>query len=200
MSKIETGRFSDLLRRGLGMKGVTEVAAELSPEVSPTWEIEGTTEDWDFLKGKKNCIATALVAAGVDKSTARLRNPAGSGVLAVLMKLVWNQSVVGSQVVFYGTSGFDLSTGGGTLVRDHRWQSVSATVRAALLFSIDATGDATDGQVIHRIRVTENTETALPAQLVLSPGDSVDVQSDTVAVNLRVTFVWSERPVQALEL
>ena len=52
MSKIETGRFSDLLRRSLGMKGQELVSAELAPELSPTWQVESAlNQEWDWAKG-----------------------------------------------------------------------------------------------------------------------------------------------------
>ena len=200
MSKIETGRFSELLRRALGMKGVSDVATELSPEVSPTWELESPTAEWDFLKGKKLCIATATVAAAVGFQAAiRLRNPATSGVLAVLEAVVWVTNPADNTSVRYGIANVDLSTAGGTLVRDHRWLSSSATVRAALLFSADNTGDTVAGQVVHRTSRAADVEAQLPGGFVLTPGDSIDLQTGSVNIGLRATYIWSERQLPELE-
>ena len=201
MSKIETGRFSELLRRGLGMKGVSEVAGELSPELSPTWQVEGITVEWDFLKGKKLCVATATVAAAVGfQSVIRLRNPATSRVLAVLDEVVWVTDPADSSSVRYGIANVDLSVAGGTLVRDHRWEASSATVRAALLFSTDNTGDTVDGQLVHRTSRAADVEAQLPGKIVLTPGDSVDLATGAVNVALQATYIWSERRLPDLEL
>ena len=86
MGSIEVGRFSDLLRRMFSMVGQLEVAAELSPEVSPTVELESAqNQEWDFLKGVKQCATSEEIAANAGAGGQfRLRNPPDSGTLATV--------------------------------------------------------------------------------------------------------------------
>jgi len=182
------------------MKGQQEVASELSPEISPTWQLEGPTADWDFLKEVRLCIASSNTAGAAGFSTRfRLRNPANSAVLAVLESVRFVVASPAAIQLLYGVATVDLSIAGGSFVRDHRWRSTSATFRTTCLFSTDNTGDAVNGQVVHRTEVLIDSPEIFKEPFVLNPGDSFDFTTVAQNVRARLTFAWRERQLPALE-
>jgi len=202
MAKIEIGRYSDRLRRMLGMKGASDVATELSPEVSPVIVLEQAGAEWEFLQGVRLCgVSTLLLGVAANRSILRLRNPLRSGVIATVTQTEYVSTALPDVNLQRGREQVDLATIGATAVRDTRWGPQSALFRTALQASSTNGGAVPAGEdVLWRIRTLANTRNIYSSHYVLIPGDSVDLSTVTVNTPIIGTFTWKERPVAPLEL
>ena len=203
MSKIEIGRWSAQLRRMLGMKGVSDVSTELSPEISPTFQLEGPTAEWDFLKGVRLCSAsTTLLGVAPNQSVIRLRNPPASGVIAIVQAISYRLPATTGASIQKGVSALDLATVRLTALRDERWApAVPGLNRSVLILSrTDAGGIPVGPDVLWSMTSLGNSIIRYPSPVILTPGTHIDVSTDGGNVALDVSFSWSEREVSALEL
>ena len=203
MSKIEIGRYSELLRRMLGMKGQTVVAGELSPEISPTFNLENPTAEWDFLKGVRGCVCTDELAAGVGfTSRFRLRNPQDSGVIAEVSLLEMSGTLNPEFSVARGQIFGELTQALVTVVPDLRWGSVGTTTTALLFSGDNASAAGPAGDLIATTKVINNTVWSYRVPIVLVPGTSLDWGLSAGSTNSRVFThaAWKERQLPALEL
>lgn len=200
MSKIETGRFSDLFRRLLSMKGVTEVAAELSPEISPVFVVESERIEWEFLKGQRPIAAVMVVGPlAANPSTSRLRNPAGSGVLASFDGIVLSTDPLATTFsVFLNTQLVDLAAVA-PLVPVARDTRIPALAKASALIQSGANVPGVGSNILNG-RMPGDEPFYFPLKFVLTPGHSVDINTETVNQPHRVTAWWTERHIDALEL
>jgi len=200
MSKIEVGRYSALLRRALGMSGTEDVAGDLSPELSPTWELEGPTDEWSFLKDVREIGLGETIANGAGAGHFRIRNPPGSGVLAVIKPI----SVAGD-----GTSNntakiqeltADLTNTSLAAARDTRWLTQSTFSHSAMVLSFQNTGGMSVGNgTIWLSRALASTEVAYKEEVILAPGFALTFGSLINNVSLFLTASWHERQLPALE-
>ena len=201
MSKIETGRYSDLLRRFLALKGVQEVAGELSPEISAVFILEDDRPDWSFLKAERLVGVGHFAASGATAGpTFRLRNPAGSGVLATI-KII-EGSVGPGDTLEIRLNAQNLDLGGGirnTSVRDTRDGFLIGIVKSSCIFSFNTTV-APVGTTIYSMAAPTDEPRSYKEPLILSPGHSVDFGSLAVqAVTLNCWMSWIERALAPLE-
>jgi len=202
MSKIETGRWSEQLRRMLGMSGATIVAAELSPEVSPTIELVSADElEWSFLRSVRKSIASFQVTAAVGTlSIFRARNPAGSGCIVVLEHATVFANVANAALLLsVGASAVDIGGVVATGVRDSRWGPTGPTGQNVLLFSSTNAGAFTGTTTVWRARGLANTPFTYDLGIVLMPGDTLEGGSATTDVQQNWTVGWRERSLPDLE-
>jgi len=202
VSKIETGRFSELLRRMLGQKGQEIVAAELSPEVSPTIQLEGPAPEWDFLKGVRDCrMLVVFPAAAGFVATARLRNPAASGVIATILHVHMAILTQANVSLRLGALGTDLANVSNTVVPDTRWSSAGATdsaLRGSDNGAADAIGPAGDAVLQEAIPAAGRID--YPHPWVMMPGASLDIGCTNANVAFQAWILWTERALPALEV
>ncbi len=203
MSKIEVGRYSDRLRRTLGMKGVSEVAGELSPEISPVMVLEDVSLEWLFLQQVRACgSATVLVGNVANESIIRWRNPAGSGVIARFTHLDYfaTQNVI--HTWGYSTPAVgDLPTASVTAVFDHRWADSGGVDRTTIRTSRTSAG-TTIALASSIFVASPQLQTAYQwdGEIILLPGEAVELgSSGSVDVNLNASARWTERQLPALE-
>lgn len=204
MSKIEIGRYSMLLRRTLGMKGTLEVAGELSPEISPTLQLEEPSDpEWDFLKDVRNVAVAERVSANVaGGGQMLLLNPADSGVIAVMELL--EMSGAGVTVEFTArlqTAPAPLLNGALTVATDTRWETTALLTQSSVLASFQSnlligTGAGT----IWRHSLIQGRPHKFKPRVVLTPGFGLVFGSRTVNVVVGLSARWHERQVPALEL
>ncbi len=198
MSKIETGKYSDLLRRALGMKGVSDVASELSPEVSPTWEIERDALEWGFLKKVRHIAVGATVVPGAAAiALMRLRNPPGSGALVVVDYSEMNPSAASlANIVFSPTIAQavlpTVVTAGAV---DGRWGFERST---AVLST--GTGATLGSFILLNTLGLSGTPIQYEDQIVMPPNSSLDWGFPTLDIDMRLNVRWHERGVARLEL
>ena len=201
MSKIEIGRFSNLLRREFGMKGVASVASELSPEISPTIQLEGPTAEWDFLKQVRGCRCAFNLPPNVaGQSRFRLVNLPGSGVIAVIKLLSINPNPIATLQINRGQVFGGLTDSRVTVVPDLRWGAVGATTTTMQFSSDNATAAGPAGDLIAVSAILANTEFTYGEEIVLIPGTSLDWGTAEQNIRLRTFVAWTERQLPALEL
>jgi len=202
MAKIEVGRWSNQLRRMFGMAGVTDVSADLSPEISPVVVIEGPTADLLFLKEVRQIFAADFLAAAIGfTSKWRLRNPARSGVIAVIRHI----EMVSPAAVTYGIAvnqqTVDFATVVNTAIPDARWEALNVAARRATLVSSAANNQATGpaGDFLLTARILPNTLLVFSRPFPLLPGTTLDFGTETGNVDLRMSIEWRERAFPVLE-
>lgn len=202
MAKTETGRFSELLRKALGMKGVQDVASELSPEISPTWQLEGPTAEWEFLKHVRVCGHGGRVASAPGfLPKMRGVNRIGSGILVVIEGISMTiESGSAILLIGLGTALFDHSLVTGTTTRDRRW-GMTSPQRTSLLLSQD-NSDAVEpvAEIIAETRRGAFDEWLFGFPIILIPGTAVDFWSPNLNLGLSWYLIWRERQIAPLEL
>jgi len=200
VSKIEIGRYSEQLRRMLGMKGVQEVSGELSPEITATLELEGPTDEWAFLKQLRLAgVGTRVTAGAVNVSTVRLRNPAASGCIAVIEEILFGTQVTQILRIQLGQAAVEI---GGVLltgVRDSRWEASGAAGQNSLILSSTNSGGAVVGRVMQMTHVLANAPLVVPIKFVLLPGDNLDLTGLSNNIEITVSLGWTERALPSLE-
>jgi len=202
MSKIEIGRWSEQLRRMLGMAGVDRVAGDLSPEISPVIVLENPTVDLLFLKGVRQCFGGHnLAAAGGFTSKWRLRNPTGSGVIAVINWLTLTPDPTTNLRVAVNEQTVNLTVVLNTTIPDARWNALNtANPQSTLVLSASnaqATGPA--GDLLVETQSLANVEWMFPSRFPLLPGVSVDFGTSVANVAARMWVEWTERAFPVLE-
>lgn len=205
MSKIETGRWSEQLRRMLGQKGQEIVASELSAEISATIELEGRAAEWDFLKAVRGCATGAnLVGVVANTGNFRLRNPVGSGILATIRQWELTPAGPSNLAAARGTETTDLALSTvATTVLDQRWQGGQLEAATSLIFSVtnlDALGPL--GRVFARTGRLGDEPWFYDEELVLPPGTNFDWGAAIGSTNLRLQtwITWHERGLPRLEV
>ena len=205
MSKIETGRYSELLRKQLGQKGQELVASELSPEISPTIQLEAAfpSLEWYYLKG----VRAIGVGGDVRPNVAagghiRLTNPSDSGVIAIVTRIGLQGNALIEWVVNIQEDTVPLASTGLPAARDGRWPRTAAINQSALSLTFTAASGAvgTGAGTLHRAVVLAFVFVEYTDQVVLPPGWSLDWGSISVNINVNFSAAWFERPVAALEL
>lgn len=196
MSQIQTGRYSDLLRRLLSMKGVTDVASELSPEISPIFVLESERPEWEFLKNEKlmsNVFAPSPVAA--QQTAVRIRNPSGSGAVAVFTRMWLSAAIPIGFIAERNTDQGNLTTVLPTVARDTRTQELNASA----LVASQTSNAAASGSSFWSSNLIGDTPAINNIPFILTPGNQIQITSLTVNAGLRGTLDWRERRLDVLE-
>ena len=200
MSKIEIGRYSELLRRQFGMKGQESVAAELSPEVSPIVILEDASDEWNYLKGVRDCGFGDIVAAIAGfTSKWRMRNPAASGIIAVVefIEIVTNATSAKRITINNQTVDFPTPVQGAVL--DARWGIVGVAEPAVIVTASNAQATGPAGTSIGESRALSNAPWTYAQEIVLVPGAVLDFGTADQDEDARATVRWRERAFPALE-
>jgi len=198
MAHIEVGRFSQLMRKYLEMKGQWEVAGELSPEISAVFVLETDRPDWIFLKGEKLVSCTSSRTSGATAGpTLRIRVPPTANII-ITVEEVWLSVNTGlTEVSLSMNQGADLL--GGIEVNTRRDSRLPLGETSAVSSSfITTAGPAGDSIFVTVPALLDVVPIRVP--IVLTPGNALDIGcSGPVAKDFRVTAVWCERPLSALE-
>ena len=202
MSKIEIGRWSELLRRSLGQKGQETVASELSPEISATWQLESDTAEWQYLKAVRLIGAAAARSASAG-NVARyaLINPAASGMLAVVTHMSWSSVVTATmEIRLIQTALGNFATVEEAGPRDTRWRRGLATLVSPIIFSSEDGPLIAGGFRLYNTFILANTNAPYAEPVVLAPGSSLFWAGNILNVASRATINWQERRLPTLEL
>jgi len=196
-NEINVGRIGRLLQRLLQIKG-SSPAPQLTPEILAILGLEMDRPEWGFLTGELRFAQQRdqPATAGLF-STCRLRNPAGSGVIAVVQSII--ASTNQAAAVTLNTHTTDASLGNEIPVApiDTRW----GTMTSGLLFSRGAVAAAV-GQEFHKelLNVASGGQVRYFTPVILKAGSAIDVTEDVVLTRLIVSFAGYQRPVEASEL
>lgn len=194
MAKIETAKYSDLLRRWLSMAGVSSVSSELSPEISPVFVLENSLPEWAYLKNEKLLAFHFSVGAdAILRSTARMRNATATGVIAVCTHIVVSTNLLTNVNVFRNEAG-PLPNPTQIVARDTRWGSLETSALTGSQDNVAPTGD-----FFLTWRLAANSPQTFPMEFVLTPGFSLDVGTDDANVAMRGAIFFRERRMAELE-
>lgn len=198
MAKIELGKFSTLLRRYLQLKGESEVASDLAPEISPVLALESDRPEWAFLASEKlmGSVFNATAAVGL-ASTAQLRNPLNSGVIAIITDVCLSTSVTpGPLQLMRVETNADLANALTPVARDTRFPQVSASALVASWGNVAPTGN----QWFRSNASSNNFPIILKIPFVLTPGFAVQASTGGL-LNAPLDGAWQylEKRLDALE-
>ena len=202
MAKIEIGRWADQLRRMFGMAGVEAVSADLSPEISPVIVLEEPTIDLAFLKGERQVFMTAVVAAAAGfNSKVRIRNPPGSGVIALIKLVTMFSASTATMRLAVNQFTTDLDVSLDTVVPDPRWGALGLGIPASTLVasSSNTQASAPGGEAMFEALTLANTPVKLTEVFPLLPGVAVDMGHVTANITMRMWASWTERGFPELE-
>jgi len=203
-NEILAGRFNRAMQKHFAMKGPASVN-ELSSIIQPNYNFAGGNENryleaWDrFARG----IQVGPVAA--QNNGIRIRNPVGSGVIAVVESIFLSELTAVLQLV--------------SLLG--QFATAQTLVDLAAVVNTYYVPDSRGRQGASCILSDQNNSPGLPApifnvvlaastnlelidtiddQLVLLPGSAIEVTSNTVNHQLNCTFAWRERALEESEL
>jgi len=201
MSKIEIGRYSEQLRRMFGMAGVEMVAADLSPEISPVIVLEQPDVELLFLKSVRQIFSGDQIAAAAGfPSVWRLRNPAASGVIAVVHVIEMTANIISNLAIRISTATTDFAVPVDTAIPDPRWNALGvAGRRSTAIITSRNDGGVPSGDTMGEARRIANTVWRFDSRFPLLPGVALDFGSETDQVNLRMYAEWTERAFPNLE-
>ncbi len=196
MSKVERGQFSSLLRRYLGMTGVSDVVDELAPEISATFPLEVERPEWEWLKGAKLMSNRNTVSAGVGAvSSQRYRNPATSGVVAVFYAIRVGSPTLGSFFLTNSFLGVDLASTNGSCPRDTRNRTFGSAIIASNA-NASAGGVSFDSTLA---LASTSVQLLKGYPFVLTPGNELNVTTGVLNVEMEVSAHWLEKKLDELE-
>jgi len=185
----------------LGQKGQEIVAAELSPEVSATIQLEGTAVEWDFLKRVRGArLLVSFSAAPGFVATARLRNPTNSGTIATITHVHLGVTTLANVTIRLGTATTDLPFVTNTVVPDSRWAQAGPTdsaLRGSDNNAADGVGPAGDAVLQEPLLANESLD--YPHPWVMMPGSSMDLGCTNANIAFRAWVLWTERGLPPLE-
>jgi hypothetical protein len=202
-NEILVGRYNRFLQKFLSMKGGPP-APQLSSEIGATWTLFHGVEN-RYLEGWERFAGNgALAAAAANGSGVRLRNPAGSNVMAVIERLSFSTIIAETPFLQFGfTNTVDLativSTAGNKL--DNRGRpnptlilsqtNATAGVVPALDFTLDNPRTSANGLVLW---INDENQ-----ELTLLPGATIQVVTSAVNQDIQAAFVWRERLLEESE-
>lgn len=200
MSKIEVGQFSSLLRRYLGMTGVSDVVDELAPEVSATFPLEVERPEWEYLKGAKlmGFGGTQPLNAAL-QSGFRLRNPPTTGVVAVFSTFIVSVSAPTRVFIGYDTVAIaDLATVLQSTPRDSRFP-LSANPDSAIIPSSANVNPGGFNFIDISMNDVQQRPYTVNVPFVLTPGNTLTCWTNSINVTLSLTAIWLEKKLPDLE-
>jgi hypothetical protein len=205
-NEILAGRFNRALQKLMSMKGPPP-APQLSSELMPIlYFFQGIEER--FLHGWNVFASGAIVAAVAAQNTAwQIRNPASSGVVAVIGGLSVFTSVADPALgITQNTGAADLGTAIAARCLDNRSAvpSAGSTTTLGAACRISSTNNiASSGGFVHFTSTGVNVEQGLisdeDGQLLLLPGDSLQFLTSVTNVKLAVNIRWRERVLEDSE-
>lgn len=199
-TKLERGQFADFLRRYLGMTGSTEVAGDLAPELSPVLVLEAERPEWEFLKANRLMACAYSIGPTAGSTSAhRLRNPTGSGVVAIVTYANFAVEVTspGTRAVVSASRNpdtGDLSSNTPTIARDTRYPGVNTSALIGSAQTVGLTGNTWWSTI-----VLNDVNVEIPVPFVLTPGNQLQLTALQNDVILRGSWIWLEKRLDALE-
>jgi hypothetical protein len=197
LNEIQIGRFNGILHKLLDMKEGAP-APTLATDIFPMLGLEMDRPEWKFLAGE-NLAAGSRTDAAVAGQTSHvgLQNPAGSGVLVIVEKLI-----------LIGASGNEMrvcmqqgtqadATGYGVKLDTRGWPSATAWTPVATLF--DYTNATAIGTIATVQRIGPELQRIAEYPMILKPGTRCVVRQSAVNLACQVSFVWRERVLSPSE-
>jgi hypothetical protein len=199
-NEILIGRWNRYLQKLCGIKG-SPPAPQLASEISATFEIEQPAVESRFLLGwNRFGFGLQITGAAGNPTMVRVRNPTGSGVIAVLESLITYANPNDRLQLTYTAIGTDVTTSQTVIPLDGRSGTSSSSVRVSSSNSTASAGLA----VYHDLTMVS----AVPLQLIttgsqeipITPGFAWGAQTLSASVVIGVNIIWRERALEEGEL
>lgn len=189
------GSLNEALRRRYGVPGQSGPIITLASDLFPVVDLGDTTIDPSIAvyAGLKLCFGGAVDAADAALvSQVGIRNPLGSGVLAIVTDSHVGVGASGTiNIVRFDTTPFDVETTGFT--RDLRLS------RGACLTGPRTAAPAATPLGVYRAG-SSGIEMRTGFPLILPPGKGIRWEGGGVNNSLSATFAWVERRLESWEL
>lgn len=199
LGELGTARFNEVLRRTLGVD--SNPAPAISPELQAAIVLEMERPEWAYLQNAKRCMGGGLgVASGAAITSHRLRNPATSGVLAVVEEVAATGAAAATVLLLrLSTGAADKANLLQRLPMDSRYGNYAGTDGGACTLSPsydNASGAFTSAGYIIPI---QRTEPPVKLGWVLAPGSALDLESTAINQDVYCRWIWRERRIEDWE-
>jgi hypothetical protein len=206
INELQVGRFNRLAQKLLSMKGhaaVNTLSPELSLALNPFHGAENRyLESWDLFG-----VFDQVTAIAAQTGVSSIRNPAGSGVVAVVTRLYIIDSSTGTAASVSGVVLLqrNMTTDQNTLTTTQGWD-LRTRPASTLIVSHNTAAPAASGGtgvIINGIGQPANIGVdTIPTgnEIPLVPGTGLRVQTGAVNNGLVVLYWWRERSLEDSEL
>lgn len=203
-NELQVGRYVRLFQKLFSIKGRQPAPLQFSGEVSAFLSLFHGVEN-RYLESWNRFLTVQSIAAGGAgfNSTFRLRNPAGSNVIASIEKLAFSNNVAFQPRIEVRSVNTDLTTlsGGSNARLDSRSNPQSSLIfsnqnNAAFALTVNmwlAIISAATGGYVDAITFEEQEYTLLP-------GDSLTMTENGANLSLNAVIGWRERTMEESEL
>lgn len=173
---------------------VQTIASDAFPIIGISDEL--VDPEMHYLRGSKLCGATITDGAvAASNSHVLLINPAGSGVLAVVTQIsILSAATSMTLALLFASTGAPDSTAVGLVLDSRARFDTGDAGRSQLIVGNRTIVGATVGEAVYTVNGATAAEiVTLPIRIILDPGNTLVVRSDTVQVPVQASFLWRER-------
>lgn len=203
-NEILAARYSRALQKLFGMKG-SAATRQLAGEIAPGFVLFSGTENRGLESWKIWAQSQSVAASVGNLSAARLRNPAGSRVVAIIEKILLHTSsaATGAVVDRLPDPGANLTQLRTPVTRDLR---MITGVQSSTLICSDGNPAAQAGGVQQQLFLILASNVMWDCiwppeqEIVLSPGDCMDIYVLNTNTILNYNVFWRERALEESEL
>jgi hypothetical protein len=199
-NEILIGRWNRYLQKLCSIKGGPP-SPQLASEIAPTFDVEKPAVESRYLLGwNRFGFGLQILGAVGNPSQIRLRNPTGSGVIAVIESIIVYQSPNDRIQLTYTATAADLVAQtvipldgrSGTSSSSVRVSNSNAAATAGLAVYQDIAGISASPP--QQVLVTENQE------ISIAPGFAWGAQTVAANISLTANVIWRERAIEESEL
>ena len=199
-NEILVGRLNRWAQKFYAIKSGQASLTQLLPTVQTVNVIQSGVED-RYLQGwNRYAFIANPVAVAAQFCKSQIRNPVGSGVIAVVEGVIVASSLADSPSISLTTTSTDLTTASTIVNR----LDARGNQSPALHMSLGTTAAGAPGNAQWVVAFAANTTFQLiqnvDQQITILPGDALVVNSGVVNQTLVMNFMWRERPLESSEL
>src|SRR5712664_4204220 len=202
-NEILSGRYNRALQKIFAIKGSPPVR-QLGGEVTPVHFLFSGVEN-RFLEqwNRFGAAITIPPVAGLN-AAAQFRNPASSGVVAVIERASFFESLADNIFVTQSTNDAQLAAAIGQRCLDNRPVKGSSTTLGAACQITTGNGIPITGGVIGVVAVQATTDYPYlimdeNQEITILPGDVLYLFTTNVNITFRVSLLWRERALEDSE-
>jgi hypothetical protein len=202
-NEILVGRYNRFMQKLLSMKGPASLT-QLAGEMQAVFPFFSGVENRYLESWHRFGVLMQIAAAAANQSAFRLRNPAGSNVIAVFEKILDQNNSAGAETdgLSQGAAGVDLATPFAftTTRLDPRGQQNPTLILSQQNTTVSAPSLA-DAFLTWNMPANTNQDLILyeNAEFTLFPGDAIQLFSKNVNLPLSTGFIWRERYLEDSE-
>jgi hypothetical protein len=203
-NEINVGHYNRFLQKATGIKGGAPVP-QLGSEITPTLQVFSGAENrylgaWNIFGNYASIPGTAA-----NNSSVQIRNPAGSNVIAVILRMYFSSAAVGDIFISNNRGGaaavdFASSTPAGAFDARYGLQAATCIVSGqsgggansnlnSIIARVNAAVANTDYDYI------QNVDQEIP----ILPGDAYRLLLNNQNQQLKAGFIWRERFLEESE-